>query len=451
MMTARHRHRGEDFDWASIVEYVSVDVLGGPRLHFIKRVHDFTRDFHNIDAVTVAMTVNFGSAHLEWADDCGKVYTFPAGMAHFMEHFVMWANAPTLHRLSSVYPAVDYNGLVTYDQTIYYMKDAVVPRDRLVESTSDIVQQLLSFTVLNSESDKHLVERLAYTRRDVMNEIGYRYMDIRYEMLVRLRAAMYSKHPIQYDALGTQQSLRQIDIEHIYRAYDLIQSNIVSLIILSGHLSSKLIKRVEETVRARLDTQSVTTKFYPTLIDEEPEETKSRLEGVQKQSFNKFAVLGVGIKLRPFRRAYVLPDQFRRMYTLSYLITRIGSNQLESILARDAQAYLFGGHHPNSRFAWDPFECEKIIKRFQHLLLEELQTFRKRVPFMGKFVRLHFDNKHNLLNLCHAADLFWYKLTDLFETFMEIDQADVDQLITEVEAARNNVTMVYASAYIDDL
>jgi len=372
-------------------------------------------------------------------------------MAHFMEHFVMLANISTLNRLSSVYPPVDYNGLVTYDQTIYYMKDAMIPSDRLVESISDIVQQLLSLIVSNRESDKRLAERLAYTRRDVINEIGYRYQDIHYEMLVRLRAAMYSKHPIQYDGLGTKQSLGQIDIEHIHRAYELMKSNIVSLIILSSHLSSKLIKRVEETVRAHLVSQSVTTKFYPTLVDEEPEETKSCLEGVQNKSCDKLAVLGVGIKLRPLRRAYILPDQFRRMYTLSYLIAHTGSNHIESILARDAQAYLFGGHHENSRFAWDPFECEKIKKQFQNLLLEKLQTQRQGLPFMGKFIRLYIDEDHNLLNLCHAADLFGYKLSDLLETFMEIDPTDIKKLITEVEAARNNVTIVYASAYVDDL
>jgi hypothetical protein len=34
---------------------------------------------------------------------------------------------------------------------------------------------------------------------------------------------------------------------------------------------------------------------------------------------------------------------------------------------------------------------------------------------------------------------------------MEIDPTDIKKLITEVEAARNNVTIVYASAYVDDL
>jgi hypothetical protein len=453
-----------------------IELPGEPRLHFVVSPHTPP------DYIEVCVTVGFGGTHLACIDDIGLTHEFPMGTAHFMEHFLFWQNLDRMKNLARKYAAAP-NSVVTYDRTRWYLGTALLDqglgRD---EAARDIVQSLLSVLVGHAETNtqgatggksrsragtRRLIE---HTVTDIANEIGYRHTGD-YRMQLALLHAMYHNHPIRYDMLGSEESLGKIGMQHIELALDLIRTNILSITLVVHDLTEKFVDLVKQTVYEQLGQLHIRS-LRPITNITEPHHTFRSHVAIKRPNYDLVDLTEVrlGIKLLPLRQAFPDPEECRRMYLVSYIAANAASrgrnrirdimsrdiganrerNHITGIMSLDARAYFTGGVIHNNWFFWDPGEMAQVVREYKADFLQKLESYR--IGFTN-VVELAYgrimDYAGPLMKFCLGADLFGYQLEELLDTFSEIRASHVEILIEEVRAAQKNISLVYASSYVD--
>jgi hypothetical protein len=437
------------FDYSDEIHYESIDVPNGPRLHFI------SCENASPDSVSISVTVGFGGTNLTCMDELGSTYKFPEGMAHFMEHLLFWQNLNQLKTLQKTYAFMP-NAVVTYDFTTWYLRNALVEgletkESQKIKEVCDIVQRLISVLILNDESKAEVLSKIDRTVHDIEAEITHRHSNFNYKMRLKLLEILYYNNSIRYDMLGNEESLRKVQDCDVKQALNLISTNILSVTVVGKRLSDKLVAKVEQTVLALLSQRPYLIKLRPITNGTEPIKVKKESSGLPLFGTDSdFAMLLVGIKLLPLQLAFPSPDKLKRMYLLSYLTMNVNhkSLRINSIISQNARVQLVKTIIHDSLFFWSKTDCMREVEKCKAHLLQKLEAWREDTH---DAIELTFaemsEDPNDLMKLCHAADLFGYRLTDLLDTFELIESQDVVSLIEEINEARENISYVYSSPH----
>lgn len=429
---------------SSFFNYDYTETQNGKRLHLISHEHDFSPAI-----VSVSIAVNFGSTHLSFIDNFGAVKNFPVGMAHFMEHFLFW-----LHFDDVLLPLTykyyrDPNAVVTYDRTIWFQKKAWVAEsdnDKRpdAESVCNIVRSLL--TVLTAECpEAKAASLMEKAKNDVKNEIGERNSDLKYRMQTKLLSTLYREDPVRYDILGTPETLAGIDLGHVDSAMKLIRANIQSVTVLGSRLSDSFITKVKENVLALLDEHSQTGTIQPIPPEIESMDVRAVSDRMWHHYGDSSYVL-LGIKLLPLQKAFPEREEFKRMYLMSHLAMNHMQRLVRGVISPHARAYFMHGFIEDSFFFWDKRDVLNYMAQLKETIAQRLRSYQMRFDVqlnwaMDELLR----NPYRLLKLCHAADLYECRLTELVDGFETLSPMDVDQLVSELYATDKNVSMVYTT------
>lgn len=471
------------FDYSPYVSYKSLDLQGGPRLHFISCQNEFP------DLVSVSVTVNFGGIHLACADVSDNVHDFPQGMAHFMEHFLFWLNFSEIVKPLELKYAASLNAVVTADRTIWYLKRALVD-DRLLEDATkwgtvqlpdevkkneaicDILKGLISVAIGIDESRKdHFIELIDKSVTDIRNEISERHTGFMtpnikslnltlkenskrrydYALQVILRSVLYQNNPIRYDWLGSKETLQKITLTHVEKALELIRNNILSIVVVGHTFSEKTVTEAKQTVEEILRTYTIQSNIRPISPGEEPLVVTNPLRGVHRDSsINTPSLAMLGIKLLPLQQLFPSPEIFKHSYLLNYLAMNYIRQPIRGLVSQHSRFYFIGTNIEDPFFFLDIDSCYRVIKDLKLQLVQRLLNFQRNFDtwIADAYVAI-LSNPIALMKLCHAADLFGFKLSDLLNSFNVIQPSDLDPLILELKEAKNNVALVYTGEFVD--
>ena len=425
--------------------YECAEMPGRRRLHIISYERDSMPD-----GVSVSISVNFGSTHLSCIDSSGEVRKFPVGMAHFMEHFLFWLHFDDVLLPMTYKYYNDPNAVVTYDRTIWFQKNAYVAKSKTgkrskAESVCNIVQSLLS--VLTGEYQESKVESLILkTKNDVENEIGYRNSDLTYRMQPKLLSALYREDPIRYDVLGTPESLADIDLGHVDLAMKLIRANIQSITVMGSQLSDSFITKIKETVLDLLPEHSSTATIRPISPKIESMDVNAVSDRVLRFQGDGSYVL-LGIKLLPLQKAFPARDKFKRLFLMTHLAMNYLQPSVQGIISPHARTYFFHGYTEDSFFFWDKRDLQDYMAQMKEDAAERLRNYKRRFDVQIEFaMEKLLSNPYRLMKLCHTADLYDCRLTELTDVFETLSPIDVDQLVNELYETDKNVSMVYTTS-----
>lgn len=433
------------FAYNSNVRYRDIDSPAGPRLHFI------SSKTISQDLISVSITVGFGGIHLRCNDRLGRIHEIPQGMAHFMEHLLFWLHIDEYLRPISDNYGASPNCVVTYDRTIWYVKGAFVDKGKGSSAACDIVEQLISVLVTDDQHKQRILKLLKMTVNDIRNEIAYRHGNLDYVMRLKLLEALYHENPIRYDMLGSTESLTKIGISDVELALSLIRSNIASVTVCARVLSDETIAQIEQLITGILNASKAEAELRPVPPSTEPLDVKSNANGVQRDLGN-FADCMVGVKLLPMEQAFPNPTELVDMWLVSHIVTNYFREQVNAIISRTARAYIIRGYIDDDLFFLDEGKCSAIVAQSKAILVQRLKKYRDSFAASNKLAYesiMTGRRAYTLMQLCQAADLFGYKLTDVLNRFESIQPELVDRLIVEINGEQENVSLVYAGRYVD--
>lgn len=168
-------------------------------------VYVFPKRFSTVYA---ELAVRFGSA-----DECFRVgeekepTRLPGGVAHFLEH-KMFENADgsdSLARFSEL--GADANAYTDYERTVYLFHTASDPVPAL--------EELLRFV-----THPHFTEKSVRKEQGIIAEEIRMYRDSPGDRCFsEMLSGLYHKHPVRNDICGSEESIRLITPEILYRAY----------------------------------------------------------------------------------------------------------------------------------------------------------------------------------------------------------------------------------------
>lgn len=447
----------------STVNYKNITIDNGTCLHFVSSEEAWA------DQVSVTVTVDFGSIHLACRDLCGNTYELPQGIAHFMEHLLFWLNFDEILLPLNYKYVAEPNSVVTNDLTRWGVKGALVdelklhrttPTDenRRTESVGDIVHSLLSILMPDDEVieriSKLLIDR---TVNDIVNEISERHSgfiphgnnDVNskrdYVLKLKVIENLYICNPVQYDPLGTNQSLRTIEMNHIKLALRLIRYNIRSIIIVGWRLPERLITRTKQIVLDLLNRSSRSEKLYPITDVVEPLTIRKRIDNIENNLLGDYALALVGIKLLPLHEAFSSAEELHRMYLIAFLMmNRIMPGQI--MISRFTRTYFIKGKVDDPlRLFLDPLQCAQVMSAHKTCLIDKLRSYQNN--FNEEIEKIYTEVKSNsntFIKLCNVADLFGCKVSQLLVQFEQISSVELESLIAELQDSRKNMTMVCA-------
>lgn len=437
--------------------YAVTDLPGGPRLHFLS--HPVVLP----GTVSLTVTVDFGSVHLKYRDASGLRFTAPPGLSHFMEHFLFWLQFDDLILPMEQAYMTGPNAIVSYDFSRWGIRRAIVdpqatieraPVDDLQQSraVAELVRRFLKILLPSDSVVARAPDILTKTKNDIANEILYRHSSLDYPLHCKLRKALYPRHPIRYDILGTKNSIHRIELAHVQHAMAMIRSRIRSVMVLVHGYSipDELREGVAETVTEML-AHTQAPSFHPEVV------AAAKLEGHCNQEFLLASHLAqaialVGVRLPPLHQAYGLYEGLRRAFVLTYLVSRVRRNAptIHVLNSRAARAYI--GSTPVKRPAalLDSITLSQLADQTKERMIELLVIFRDELVYKARFAFTDMVGDPDvLIKLCHLADDVGLILTDVLDAWAALSRTDVDQLITELRESSNNLALAYAGQDMD--
>lgn len=154
------------------------------------------------------MSTPLGALDLQQVDEQGELYTFPAGIAHFLEHKMFEMGEKDVMDLFSKMGA-SVNAFTSYSETAYYF------------STSNDIEKPLHLLL-------DFVQSLQITKESVEKEKGIIIQELNMykqmpdnRLLMEVFSSLYQEHPLKYDIGGDDDSVTSITLEQLQECYRL--------------------------------------------------------------------------------------------------------------------------------------------------------------------------------------------------------------------------------------
>lgn len=149
----------------------------------------------------------YGSVNTEYRLPDGTISSDPLGIAHFLEHKLFENEDCDVFKLYAKTGA-NGNAYTSFDKTVYLFDCS--------ENFSQSLEILLNFvtspyfTEQSVEKEQGIIEQEILMCED--NPFRRAYFN--------LLQAIYNTHPVKYEIAGTTESIKQIDKDMLYRAYE---------------------------------------------------------------------------------------------------------------------------------------------------------------------------------------------------------------------------------------
>lgn len=265
------------------------------------------------------LSVCYGSIHLQGVEASGKMFRFPEGIAHFLEHKLF--ENDELHifdQMSSLGASV--NAFTSHDVTCYYFTTPV--------NFEDSLKLLLQIPL----SPAYTQEGVEAEKKIIAHEIAMYQNDVDYRTFHRALSHLYPKHPIGKDIAGTKESIAQIhkeELDDVLRNY-YVPSNMLLFII--GDFSEEEMESIVKLLPGEyLEKRPGVKTVFP---EENMEQSHLRLIQEEEIPLASFSYL---IKLKPLEDQYW---SFRRQIKYSIL--------LDLLFAQGSDFYM--KHYENNDF-----------------------------------------------------------------------------------------------------
>ena len=154
------------------------------------------------------MATPLSALDIQQRGDDGHKYTFPAGIAHFLEHKMFeMKDGDVMEEFSKV--GANVNAFTSYTETAYYF------------STSEDIEKPLNLLL-------DFVQRLDITNESVEKEKGIIIQELHMykemsdsRLLMELYASIFQNHPLKYDIGGNDESVTNTTLEDLYTCYNI--------------------------------------------------------------------------------------------------------------------------------------------------------------------------------------------------------------------------------------
>lgn len=429
--------------WYSQINYKVTNVLSDIKIHCI------SSKYYHPELISVSLSTNFGAADLSFIGTSNEEIKFPQGLAHFLEHFLMWqAYNSSIRELEYDYGAF-INAVVTLDRITWFIKACSVNVEQIELDIIDIVKKLILIAVPKnlSLSDK----LIRHSIEDVIAEIRYRKSNLDYLMQVKLLENLYSRHPIRHDILGTETSVRGIQKDVIELALKLISSQITSLIVVGHELPYELPYSIEQLLEKLLAGKEDDSKLTPFPINVDQDKVSKKIEGLYLNLDEEidFSIVKLGIRLPPFSPKILGVKEFDHYYLLNLLLTRYIRNPISCINSRHARIYILTSRVGDSLFYLDPQSVDDFRSGQIQKTIDNFKKYQEHFSlYTEDALSKIIESRFKVMQMCYYADLFNRNLSDIFEAFNLICPEDINYFINELSASKINIALVYASPYV---
>lgn len=180
------------------------------------------------------MATPLGAVDLKQIDEEGNTYTFPCGIAHFLEHkmFAM-GDQDVMEAFSNM--GANVNAFTSYHETAYYTStsgDPLPPLSLLL----DFVQEL-DVTEASVEKEKGIIIQELHMYKEMSDQ----------RLIMETYSSLFHEHPLKYDIGGDDESVRSIDVDILKECYRLnYHPSKMMLIGVSGHDPEMLLDSIRE-------------------------------------------------------------------------------------------------------------------------------------------------------------------------------------------------------------
>lgn len=180
------------------------------------------------------MASPLGALDLEQVDENGKSYSFPSGIAHFLEHKMFEKqNQDVMEEFTAM--GASCNAFTSYNETAYYFsttEDPIKPLNLLL----DFVQNL--------DISKESVEK---EKGIIIQELEMYQQMSETRILNETMSAVFENHPLKYDIGGDRESVSSTTKEQLDECYALnYHPSKMILVGVSGHDCQKLMDVIIE-------------------------------------------------------------------------------------------------------------------------------------------------------------------------------------------------------------
>lgn len=153
----------------------------------------------------VYFAVKFGGRHTATIVD-NQLLKLPEGTAHFLEHKLFESQEKDLFKRFNARGA-SVNAYTNATATVYYFSATELIEENLKDLLAMV--QNLSVTEADVEREKQIIAQEIAMYRDQAD----------WQLYHRMLRALYHKHPIRQRVAGDEQSISEIDLECLERAY----------------------------------------------------------------------------------------------------------------------------------------------------------------------------------------------------------------------------------------
>ena len=180
------------------------------------------------------VAVRFGSIDTKFRVG-ERTFRVPAGTAHLLEHLLFeQTDRPLSEQLATL--SIDSNAFTTHTSTAVE-----------ISCSGDILAGLapLAEALINFRLDK---KRLEAEKSVVLSELKMSAENPDWLLVMRMLSALYKRHPVRYDIVGTPNSIRRITPDHLQVAYNAFYHPRNAAICFAGDIDAgDFIKAVSDT------------------------------------------------------------------------------------------------------------------------------------------------------------------------------------------------------------
>lgn len=194
----------------------------------------------------------FGSCDQEFVPLKEKEFVkVPAGVAHYLEHKTFELEDGS--DASELFAALggDVNAYTTYDKTVYMFTGT----SNILEQTACLLDFVENphFTKANIEKERGIIEQEVRMYLDKPGTVLYN----------QLLSNMYTKNYVKDDIGGTIESIKEIDIDTLYKCYNTFYSKGNMTFVLVGNFDlDKVVELLEERNKIVNNTEKIKRRYY---------------------------------------------------------------------------------------------------------------------------------------------------------------------------------------------
>ena len=365
-----------------------------------------------------AVVVKRGANHIFWKDKYGEDVTFPAGMAHFIEHKLFqqeWGDAFTAFAQNGAVA----NAFTDGDKTVYYF----TCRDKFMENLHlllDFVQNPY-FTEEDTEQEKSIIQ----------SEISMYADDPGWAVYGQMLEMMYENHPVRNAVAGTAETVGKVTAETLQKAYEAYYTTDNMVLICTGDVPVKQIRTAAEKVQ---NHQSDMRVYFPMEKNSILEKYREKEMGLSCPCFQ------IGFKFQPVPKEKWLQTRIAMGFLLEILAGE-GSSFFQKAYERNlldepmGEAFFCGEGYAFAAFSGvgeQPEETAELLtqelKYLQKNGLQQEDFFRIRKKMLGRFLR-RLDSP---VSLC-MGQIEWAMMektaVDVLECIKTLPMAEVEKLL----------------------